>query len=132
MVYTDTAHFIGCKGLILEMSTPFSGLCWTLLKCGLEKSFLWRANQLVLVHTFHLRNVIELYLWWVTWCHRQHVWATMPVPLMSVLYTNLALITLFMTPYWTFKKTQQYFFPADWNFDPKTDNKDPVEIKKGV
>ena len=117
VVHTETAHLIGCKGLILEMSTPFSGICWTLLKAGLERSVVWKANQLVLVHTFHLRNVAEVMLWVITWRDWDNIRHNMPVPLLAVLYTNLFLITVFMTPYWTYKKTQQLFSPVDWNFE---------------
>ncbi|KAK7102405.1 protein CLN8-like [Littorina saxatilis] len=114
---TDTGHTIGSKGLILEMSTPFSGVCWTLLRCGLEQGLLWKVNQFLLVHTFHLRSVAEVLLWYISWKNWDNIWANMPTSLFVVLYLELFLITVFMTPYWTYKKSRQMVCPVDWNFE---------------
>ena len=117
VIYTGAAHCFGCKGLILEMSTPLSALCWTLLKCGKERSLLWRANQFLLVHTFHMRSVVECLFWYISYSHWAQIWARMPLPVFVALYVQLSLVSLVMTPYWTYKKTVQMVNPVDWNFE---------------
>ena len=119
----ESAHFFGAKGLILEMSTPFSAICWTVLKAGKAHTFLWKANQFVLVHTFHLRSVVECYLWYQTYQHWDRIWDAMPTAIFLFLYIQLTLITLVMTPYWTYKKTQQMITAVDWNFEDSEKNK---------
>ena len=117
LMIVESGHCFGTKGLILEMSTPFSAICWTLLKAGKADSFLWRANQFLLVHTFHLRSVVECFLWYITFKHWNIIWENMPLPLFIMLYVQLTLVTFVMTPYWTYKKTQQMIVPVDWNFE---------------
>lgn len=123
LIYLESAHYFGCRGLILEMSTPFSCLCWTLLKADMAQTFLWKANQFLLVHTFHLRSVVECSLWYHTYMNWERVWSAMPLPMFISLYTQLALVTFIMTPYWTYKKTVQMVNPVDWNFEDSNKNK---------
>ncbi|KAK7089807.1 protein CLN8-like [Littorina saxatilis] len=117
VIYTGAAHCFACKGLILEMSTPLSALCWTLLKAGKERSFVWKANQFLLVHTFHLRSVVECMFWYITYHNWNTIWGTMPMSVFLALYVQLTLVSLVMTPYWTYKKTVQMINPVDWNFE---------------
>lgn len=117
LMIVESGHCFGTKGLILEMSTPFSAICWTLLKAGKADTLLWRANQFLLVHTFHLRSVVECFLWYITYKHWDRIWETMPLALFIMLYVQLTLVTFVMTPYWTYKKTQQMIVPVDWNFE---------------
>ncbi|KAK6995348.1 protein CLN8 [Biomphalaria glabrata] len=128
-IYYEANYSYGSKGMILEMSTPFSCLCYVLLKAGMENSRSWFVNQMVLVHTFHLRSVVECYLWYVTYQNWGNIWHHMPVPLLTLLYANLVLVTFLMTPYWGYKKTQQLFNPVDWNFQ-ETKNTDKLASKK--
>ena len=123
LMVVECTHFFGTKGLILEMSTPFSAICWTLLKAGKAHTSLWKANQFLLVHTFHLRSVVECYLWYETYQHWDRIWAAMPTSMFVSLYTQLVLVTFLMTPYWTYKKTQQMITPVDWNFEDAEANK---------
>ncbi|GFR69802.1 protein CLN8 [Elysia marginata] len=109
-------HSFGTKALLLEMSTPFSCLCYVLLKAGMEKSVLWKVNQIILVHTFHVRSVVECYLWYVTYNNWDYIVRDMPAVSFYLLYTTLSMVTFVMTPYWGYKKTQQLFNPVDWNF----------------
>lgn len=111
---------IGCKILILEMSTPFSCLSYVLLKSGLERTLIWKVNQMILVHTFHLRSMVECYLWYLTHRHWQYIYHFQPTSLLILTYVSLFLITFLMTPYWCYKKTQQLFNPVDWNFREST------------
>ena len=117
VIYTDTTHCFGVRGLILEMSTPFSCLCWTLLKAGKAHTLLWKANQFLLVHTFHLRSVAEFYIWYLTYKNWTYIWSDMPGMLFTILYTQMVLVTFVMTPYWTYKKSVQMVNPVDWNFE---------------
>ncbi|KAJ8302269.1 hypothetical protein KUTeg_021256 [Tegillarca granosa] len=123
LMIVESSHFFGTKGLILEMSTPFSAICWTVLKAGKAHSLFWKANQFLLVHTFHLRSVVEFYLWYETYMHWDRIWDAMPAVLFTFLYVQLTLVTFVMTPYWTYKKTQQMITPVDWNFEDSENNK---------
>lgn len=116
--YCATYSF-GLRGLMLEMSTPFSCLCFVMLKCKKENSLAWKINQLLLVHTFHLRSVVEFYLLYVTYCNWNLVWDAMPLPIFFMLYLSLCTNAFFLTPYWGYKKTQQLFNPVDWNFQER-------------
>ncbi|KAH3880133.1 protein CLN8-like [Dreissena polymorpha] len=118
-----STHYLGCRGLLLEMSTPFSCLCWTLLKADLAHSFIWKANQFLLVHTFHTRSIIECYMWYITYMNWDAIWASMPAGTFYPLYLQLVLVTFIMTPYWTYKKTVQMINPVDWNFEESADAK---------
>jgi len=133
LLIIDSTHFFGTKGLILEMSTPFSAICWTLLKAGKADTLIWKANQFLLVHTFHLRSVVECYLWYETYQNWDRIWSAMPTVMFISLYTQLTLITFLMTPYWTYKKTQQMITPVDWNFEDTDTNKSQNgEVKKNA
>lgn len=112
-----SSHFFGTRGLLLEMSTPFSAVCWIVLKAGKASSIFWKINQFLLVHSFHLRSVVECSLWYSTYKHWETVKSTMPIALFIPLYTQLVLVTFIMTPYWTYKKTSQMINPVDWNFE---------------
>ncbi|XP_066283819.1 protein CLN8-like isoform X1 [Branchiostoma lanceolatum] len=116
ILWVGSTHYFATNGLILEMSTPFSALCWVLLKCGLADTTIWWLNQCVLVHSFHLRSVLEVFFWMETYRHWDHIWADMPTSMFVSFYTELTLVSLVMTPYWTYKKSAQLFNPIDWNF----------------
>ena len=117
IMVVESTHYFGTRGLILEMSTPFSCVCWTLLKAGKAHTLLWKINQFLLVHAFHLRSVAEFYIWYKTYLNWDRVWTAMPWPMFVCLYTQLVLVTCLMTPYWTYKKTIQMVNPVDWNFE---------------
>ncbi|KAH3880135.1 protein CLN8-like [Dreissena polymorpha] len=123
LIYVKSTHFFGTRGLILEMSTPFSCLCWTLLKADMAHTLLWKANQFILVHTFHLRSVVEFSMWYWTYNHWDRIWSAMPMPMFALFYTQLTLVAFVMTPYWTYKKTVQMINPVDWNFEDSNKHK---------
>ena len=127
-------YSFGTKALVLEMSTPFSCLCYVLLKAGMEKSSAWKINQIILVHTFHLRNVVECCLWYVTYKNWDYIFSYMPAASFYLLYTSLTMVTFIMTPYWGYKKTQQLFNPVDWNFQESrnTDAYANGDVKKMI
>lgn len=130
IICLGSTHYFGTRGLILEMSTPFSCLCWTLLKADMANTFFWKANQFMLVHAFHLRSVMECNMWYVTYQHWEQISSTMPVSMFVLLYLQLTLVTFLMTPYWTYKKTVQMINPVDWNFEDSNKNKAENDQKK--
>lgn len=110
----DKGHFFALSGFILEFSTPFSCICYCLIKSGLSDTFLWKANQLILIHIFHVRSIVE----WLMMYDFYYYWDDFKK--MSVFwYTNTFLglfsLCIFLTPYWTYRKTEQFFNRKDWN-----------------
>ncbi|CAF3029998.1 unnamed protein product [Rotaria sp. Silwood2] len=113
--FDNGGHYYAAKAFMLEASTPFSCICWCLLKLKLEKTNAWKINQWILINVFHFRTFLEL-LWWYD---IYHDWTSIKQNL-SVFYTinmlvGLTIVSLWLTPYWTYKKTVQYFNPTDWN-----------------
>ena len=119
----DEGHYLGLTTFILELSTPFSCICYMLIKSNLSETFLWKANQLILIHVFHLRSVIEftmMYEFYKYWDMLKNL------SLLSRLNFAVGLVTVgfFLTPYWTYRKTEQFFTKADWN---SSENKNKKE-----
>ena len=116
------------RGILLEMTTPFSCLCWMLLKCELAHLPIWKLNQLVLVHLFHCRTTVEAYGYYMFFKHWTYVAEEMPL---SVLLLTTTLNFSLLTPYWTYKKTNQLFKPVDWNH-PALEEKPASPAGNGV
>ena len=86
------------------------------------KTLLWKANQLLLIHVFHLRSVFEcvmIYEVYLNWIHC----VNMPVLLFITQIGGLFVVTFILTPYWTYKKTAQLFDPVDWSNTSENDKK---------
>ena len=113
--YDGKGHFFGVIGLLLEATTPFSCICWMLLKCKMAHLKIWKLNQLVLVHLFHCRTTLEGYLYYMTFTQWDNVKENIPVPITAIMLTQLTLNFFVLTPYWTYKKMSQLFNPVDWN-----------------
>ena len=111
--YAEKAHFFGMAGLLLEMTTPFVCLCWMLLKCETSHLRIWKVNQIVMVHLFHCRTTLELYLFYMYFVQWEKVKEEMPVLLSVMVVVHFAMSLLVLTPYWTYKKMAQLFNPAD-------------------
>jgi ceroid-lipofuscinosis protein 8 len=125
----NRGHYYAAKAFVLEASTPFSCLCWCLLKLKLEKTKAWKINQWILIYVFHLRSVYEI--WW--WYDIVHDWDNIKQNL-PWLYTvnmlmGLSIVSFWLTPYWTYKKTVQFFNPVDWNTENEK-RKRQAEIDK--
>ena len=114
-LYYQKGHFFATIGLILEMSTPFSCLCWVLIKCKLANTRLWKANQFLLVHLFHGRSFVEAYCLYLS-LRQYRLMMQAPIAVLFALYVPLTIQLFILTPYWTWKKTQQLLKPVDWNF----------------
>ena len=113
-VYLDEGHYFPLTSFILEMSTIFSCICYILIKSNLSDTFVWKANQLILIHVFHMRSVVEctmLYEFYKYWNVLQK-WSFITWFNFSF---GLIVVGVFLTPYWTFRKTEQYFTKSDWN-----------------
>jgi len=133
VVYYDRYYSYFCKGILLEMSTPFSCICFVLLKSGLGESKLWKINQMVLIHTFHLRNVVECMMYYMTFKNWSHVIPNTPLPLLAIHHTCMFTVFFGMTPYWCYKKTMQLFLKKDWSMENESETSSPpVEGKKSV
>lgn len=120
--YQDVGHYLPCSGFILEFSTPFSCICFCLIKSKMAETLLWKVNQMALIHVFHLRSVFEftflyeIYKDWNKFRHLSFIWN-------FNLISGLVLIGFFLTPYWTYRKTEQFFSKADWNDQNKKKQK---------
>ena len=115
VTYYGKAHFFAVVGLLLEMTTPFTCLCWMLIKAKMTKYRVWKLNQLVLVHLFHCRTMIEGYFYLKSYSHWENIATNMPLTMICLLYTQLSIQFFYLTPYWTYKKMMQLFNPIDWN-----------------
>ncbi len=123
----DNSHYFAALLFLLEGSTPFSCICWCLLKLKLENTFLWKANQWLLIYIFHARTFYEIFCWYTFYQNwdlmKQHV----PWAYTANMFTGLGLVTIWLTPYWTYKKTKQFFFPVDWNAEAKAKKKEQMD-----
>ena len=125
----DQSHYYACSAFILEMSTPFSCICYCLMKAGMADSLLWKINQMVLIHVFHLRSVVEfgmmyeLWKYWEDFSQLKFLWRLNAI-------SGLAAIGLFLTPYWTYRKTEQLFSKSDWNTGDNNNSSNNKENKK--
>ena len=113
--FNGKGHFYGIVGLLLESTTPFSCICWMLLKCDMAHLTIWKLNQLLLVHFFHCRTTLEAFLFYMTYIHWENVKENLPVPIIVMMLLSLTLNFFVLTPYWTYKKMSQLFKPVDWN-----------------
>ena len=115
-------HFFGSTIPFLEMSTPFSCVCFILLQLKKSDTFIWKANQLVLIHVFHMRslyealNLYEIYLHW-------NNFKDLPFGLIFVHCFGMVASFMILTPYWTYKKTQQLFLKKDFNETSESNEK---------
>lgn len=114
-IFYNRGFYYGAKAFVLEASTPFSCVCWCLLKLKLEKSIVWKLNQCILIHIFHLRSAYEMWWWYDIIMDWQHIKETMPILYTANMIMGLTIVSFWLTPYWTYKKTVQLFFPVDWN-----------------
>ncbi len=122
--YFNCTHYYAIQLFILEGSTPFSCVCWCLLKLKLENTKAWKINQWILINVFHARTFYELWGWY----NLYHDWDNMKQNVHWSYTANTviggAVLTFWLTPYWTYKKTAQFFVPVDWNAEVEKKKKD--------
>ena len=114
VIQSKTNHFLAALGFLLEGSTPFSCICYCLIKAGMEKTLLWKTNQILLVHIFHVRSVLECTMFYkliVNWTKFQQI----PPLVFWHSFFGTLIVMIFLTPLWTHRKTKQLFNPSDWN-----------------
>ncbi|XP_031703374.1 protein CLN8 [Anarrhichthys ocellatus] len=119
VVWDSSGHFLSMVTLLLEMSTPFTCISWMLLKAGWARTLFWRANQWVMIHSFHCRMVLTYYMWWVSLTHWGELSTHVALPTLLIFFIGLVLLTFIINPVWTHKKTMQLLNPVDWNFTDK-------------
>lgn len=122
VAYVENTHFFSVVGMLLEMTTPFSCLCWMFLKAKMAHLPIWKLNQVILVHLFHCRTTIEGYFYYKMYIQWENVNTHMPRSIFWMLVFQLTLQFFILTPYWTYKKMGQLFNPVDWNH-PELDKK---------
>lgn len=127
VVWSGLGHYYSAQIFLLELSTPFSCLCWCLLKLRMEKTTIWKINQWILIYIFHARTFYELYCWFTYYQDWSSMKENLPWVFIVNMFTGLAVITVWLTPYWTYKKTAQFFFPGDWNMQTKTPKQEAME-----
>ena len=122
VVIDDCNHFFSSSLIILEMSTPFSCICFCLLKAKKADTFIWKANQMLLVHIFHLRSVIEFIGLYDTYKNWNHV---KMLPLLQIFSQvgGLVALAFYLTPYWTYRKTEQMISKSDFSIKEKDKKK---------
>lgn len=108
----DTMHYFGLISFILELSTPFSCVCYCLIKSKMSDGRVWMINQFVLIHCFHMRNMIEMCMIFDTIKYWEVV-KELPTYLLLNWLIGLATVFIVLTPYWTWKKTEQLFTKSD-------------------
>lgn len=112
--YYNLGHYFPTWVFTLEFSTLYSCISYCLIKMKMEDTFLWKANQLILIHVFHLRSVIEftiLYEVYYYWDIKKN----MPLIWNINMICGILLLAFVLTPYWTYRKTEQFFKKSDWN-----------------
>lgn len=113
-VFYDHMHYVGLWSFTLELSTPFSCISYLLIKMKMSKSLLWSVNQFTLVHTFHMRSLIEMKMIYDIYKNWEQLKYIPAIELYNFVFGIFA-IFLFLTPYWTWKKTQQLFTKTDFS-----------------
>jgi ceroid-lipofuscinosis protein 8 len=121
--YCGRGHFYSVIGFILEGSTPFSCICWCLLKLKLENTKVWKINQWILINVFHLRSVFEFWWWYTIYQDWDQIKQYLPWAYIINMLVGLTIVSLWLTPYWTYKKTAQFFHPIDWNAEKDKEKK---------
>jgi len=125
--YYNNGHYFSAKIAVLEASTPFSCICWCLLKLKLENTKTWKINQWILIYVFHLRTVHELWTFYDIYQDWNNIKQNLPLVYTLNLCFGLGIVTFWLTPYWTYKKTVQFYQPTDWNAEVKGKKKDEVD-----
>ena len=115
IVFYNVGHYVGVVGAMLEMTTPFTCVCWLLLKAGKGNTKVWRINQLIMIHLFHCRQMFGVFWLYQLFKHWNSIMTHFPVLLLVDVLLGLAAVTLYLTPYWTYKKTVQLYDQRDWN-----------------
>lgn len=120
--YTNTGHYYVTQTFMLEGITPCACICWCLLKLKLEQNLIWKYNQWILIYLMHSRTFYELWCWSVYYREWNYMKRNLPWIYIVNLFVGLSLVTVWLTPYWTYLKTAQFFFPVDskWDVTGKT------------
>ncbi|KAI6647253.1 Protein CLN8-like [Oopsacas minuta] len=116
--YINQGHFFGIVGIIMEMSTPATSICWMLIQAKLSKHYFWKINQHILIYLFNTRQNLGFYAIYHIWAQWSYIHANMNGYFQWLILANSLIVTLILNPYWTYKKTVQLYSGEDWNFTP--------------
>lgn len=118
VVVDDINHYFSTTLIMLEMSTPFSCICFCLIKLQLADSLAWKINQMLLIHVFHLRSFVEFRGLYDTFNNWKFV-SQMPYMQFFSQIGGLICLFFYLTPYWTYRKTEQLFTRKDFSVAEK-------------
>ena len=108
-LYSERGQFFAILAFVDEMNTPFACLGWMLIKAGKGSGYVWKVNQMVLIHVYHCRTVVEAYMYLEIFRNWDNIITNLPWYNILILYSSLTLTFFILTPYWTYKKTKQLF-----------------------
>jgi len=110
----NLCHYYAAQVFMLLASCPFSCVCWCLLKLKLERTKVWKISQWILIYVYHSRTFYELWCWYTFYHDWDSIKQNIPWLYTVTVFTGFVILTFWLTPYWTYKKTAQFFFPIDW------------------
>ena len=70
-----------------------------------------------------------MWWWYDVYMDWEYIKQALPLPYTINMLAGLTLVSLWLTPYWTYKKTVQFFYPSDWSAE-KGKEKKQDEIDK--
>ncbi|XP_066276757.1 protein CLN8-like [Branchiostoma lanceolatum] len=108
VMWCDRLQYLTVAGLAMEIILPCDRISWLLLKAGMRNTRVWEWNQLLLIHTFSLRNMVECYMWFHTYRNWRRIWSVTPLHLLCLVYGGLVLTTFWMTPFWWIESIRRY------------------------
>ena len=117
--YLGQGHFFGILGIIMEMSTPATSVCWMMIQAKLSKHLYWKINQHFLIFLFNSRQSLGFYGIYQIFSNWDFMQENMNTWFQYIVIANCSVVTLFLNPYWTYKKTIQLANGEDWNFSPR-------------
>jgi hypothetical protein len=106
--YFDTNHHFGCFTFILEMVAPVNCIRWVLKKANKKNTFAWKLSNLLYIHLFHTRTILECLIAYETIKYRDDFIRAPPIQYLYHIFC-MVLFLFYLTPYWTFVVTKDYY-----------------------
>jgi ceroid-lipofuscinosis protein 8 len=112
--FYNVCHYYAAQLFMLQTGTPFSCISWCLLKLNYQQTKIWKINQWIVVYAYQSRTFYELWCWYTFYQDWEGIKQNIPWLYTAAVFLGLGIITVWLTPYWTYKKTSQFFSPGDW------------------
>ena len=77
---------------------------------------------MVLIHMFHMRTLLEFMMLYEIVTYRAD-FIRLPILMLLNHTVGMVLVTFYLTPYWTYRKTQQLFNPVDFSMKASKNDK---------